>query len=226
MTNFHENSALVMVPAFNAGEYLTELINRLRQFVCDSNLLVVDDGSTDNSAEILKVLDVNRITFAVNRGKGAALSTGFEYAIRNGYRSIVTIDADLQHLPEDLPGFFALDNGHRVVVGTRTIKLDRMPFPRWLTNNMSSLIISVFSSSRVRDSQSGYRLIPISLLKTLDLRTTGYDLESEILFKAGLAGCSVHEVPISTIYEGSQSYINPFADSWRFIRLIWRRIWA
>ena len=215
-----------MVPAYNAGKYLEELIMRLRKFVCDENLLIVDDGSTDDTESLLAGLKVNRITFPQNRGKGMALSTGFEYAVANGYRSIVTIDADLQHLPEDLPEFYALDNGRRVVVGTRIIKLDRMPFSRWLTNNLSSLIISIFSASRVRDSQSGYRLIPTALLRTLDLKGEGYDLESEILFKAGLAGCSVSEVSISTIYEGSQSFINPLADTWRFVKLIWRRIWA
>ena len=105
-----------------------------------------------------------------------------------------------------------------------TLKI--MPFDRWLTNNLTSLIISVFSSQRIRDSQYGYRLIPAEVLRAIPLRTVRYDFESEMLFKAGAVGCYVAEVPISTVYEGSRSYINPLVDTGRFIRQIWKRIWA
>jgi len=101
-----------------------------------------------------------------------------------------------------------------------------MPFPRWLTNNLSSLIISIFSSGRVRDSQSGYRLMPIDLIKAVNLKTTNYDLESELLFKAGRLGLEIAEVSITTVYDDSTSYINPFVDSGRFVRQIWKRIWG
>jgi glycosyltransferase involved in cell wall biosynthesis len=219
-------STLVLVPAYNAAKYLPELIPRLRAFVCDENLLVVNDGSTDETSAILDKLDVNRITFEVNKGKGAALMTGFDYAIAHDYRSVLTIDADLQHLPEEVPGFLALDDGNTIVIGTRNIDLSIMPWDRWLTNNLTSLIISVFSTQRIRDSQSGYRLIPTSALRALRLKTVNYDFESEMLFKSGVLGIRVNEVPISTIYEGSHSYINPFKDTWRFVRQIWKRIWG
>jgi len=225
MSKLKSNSVLVLVPAYNAGKYLPELIPRIREFVCDENLLVVNDGSKDNTLEILKGLKVNYLSFPQNRGKGAALVAGFNYAVENGYRSILTIDADLQHLPEEIPGFFAIDNGQKVVIGTRRMNPKIMPFDRRLTNNLTSLIISIFSTARVRDSQSGYRLIPAALLKAAPLTTVKYDLESEMLFKAGAARFSVGEVPISTIYEGSHSYINPIIDTGRFIRQIWKRIW-
>lgn len=225
MSELKSNSVLILIPAYNAGKYLPELIPRIREFVCDENLLVVNDGSKDNTLEILRGLKVNYLSFPQNRGKGAALVAGFNYAVENGYRSILTIDADLQHLPEDIPGFFAIDNGQKVVIGTRKMNPKIMPFDRWLTNNLTSLIISIFSTARVRDSQSGYRLIPAALLKAAPLTTVKYDLESEMLFKAGAARFSVGEVPISTIYEGSHSYINPIIDTGRFIRQIWKRIW-
>ena len=152
------------------------------------------------------------------------MQKGFEYAIREGFRSVLTIDADLQHLPEEIPRFFAVDDGRRLVIGTRQISLKEMPLPRWLTNNLTSLIISVFSCCRIRDSQSGYRLIPTSLLKAIRLKTANYDFESEMLFKAGAVGCQVAEVTISTVYEGSQSYINPLIDTGRFIRQIFKRV--
>lgn len=224
--DLQRHSVLVLVPAFNAAVYLPELIRRCRQYVCDENLLIINDGSTDNTLEILKSSEVNYISFPQNRGKGAALKAGFDFAVKEGYRSILTLDADLQHLPEELPLFYALDNGERLIMGTRSIDLRIMPFDRWLTNNLTSMIISVFSRQRVRDSQSGYRLIPTRVLAAMPLGTIKYDLESEMLFKAGAMGCEIAEVPISTIYEGSHSYINPLKDTLRFIRQIWRRIWA
>jgi glycosyltransferase involved in cell wall biosynthesis len=224
--NLNRFAALVLVPAYNAARYLPELIARLRQFACDDNLLFVDDGSTDNTRQLLEENRVRFLSFHQNQGKGAALMAGFGYAIENKYRSVLTIDADLQHLPEEIPRFYALDNGQRLIIGTRKMTLAIMPFDRWLTNNLTSLIVSVFSTQRVRDSQSGFRLIPTAVLKAIQLRTLKYDLESEMLFKAGALGCAIAEVPVSTIYEGSASYINPLRDTGRFIRQIWKRIWA
>ncbi len=224
--NLNRNAALVLVPAYNAGKYLPELIARLRQFVSDDNLLFVNDGSTDDTGSLLQEHGVRFIAFPQNRGKGAALMAGFRYAIDNKYRSVLTIDADLQHLPEEIPRFLTLDNGHRLIIGTRKMTLAIMPFDRWLTNNLTSMIISVFSTQRVRDSQSGFRLIPTEVLEAIQLKTVNYDFESEMLFKAGAVGCDIAEVPISTIYEGSTSYINPLRDTGRFIRQIWKRIWA
>ena len=219
-------SALVLIPAYKAARYLPDLIPRLRTFVCDDNILVVNDGSPDDTESILERLKVRHLTHPQNKGKGAALKTGFDYAIEHGYRSVLTIDADLQHLPEEVPHFLAHDNGATIIIGTRDINRAIMPFDRWLTNNLTSLIISVFSTQRVRDSQSGFRLIPVSALQSLQLKTVNYDFESEMLFKSGRLGIPVIEVPISTIYEGSHSYINPLTDTLRFIRQIWKRIWA
>lgn len=225
MTGVESHSALVLIPAYNAARHLPELIPRLKQYACENNILFVNDGSTDDTLDLLKQHAVKYLSFQSNRGKGAALAAGFRYAIENGYRSVLTIDADLQHLPEEMLRFYALNDGNRLVIGTRRMELGAMPFARWLTNNLTSLIISVFSSQRVRDSQSGYRLIPTCFLKVTGFRTVHYDLESEMLFKAGAAGYLIDEVPIATIYEGSQSFINPLTDTGRFIRQIWKRIW-
>ena len=217
---------LVLIPVYNAARHLPELIPRLRQFVCDENALFVNDGSTDETLTVLKKYDVNYISFPANQGKGSALAAGFSYAMSHGYRSVLTVDADLQHLPEEIPRFYADDDGEHLIVGTRGMDLRVMPFSRWLTNNLTSLIISIFSTQRVRDSQSGFRLIPTSLLRRIHLKTVGYDFESEMLFKAGAVGCRFGEVPVTTVYEDSTSFINPVRDTGRFIRQIWKRIWA
>ena len=222
-TNRHK--VLVIVPVYNAAGHLTELIARCRQILDSNDLLFVNDGSTDDSLEVLKKEGVGYITYPDNRGKGAALQTAFEYALDKGYRSVITLDADLQHLPEEIPAFVRADDGRTVLVGTRRMNLKIMPAGRWLSNNLTSIIVSVFSSARVRDSQSGFRLIPVEALRLVRLKCVGYDFESEMLFKIGALGYPIGEVPISTVYDGSQSFINPLKDTLRFIRQIWKRIW-
>ena len=216
---------LVVIPAYNAAGHLPELLSRVRRYVPPEDVLVVDDGSTDDTASVLASSGVSVQRHAVNRGKGAALATGFRYAMAHGYRAVLTMDADLQHLPEEIPGFLAADDGRSLLMGTRAMCPTLMPWLRRLTNNLTSLIVSLFSRQRIRDSQSGFRLIPVWVLRRLNLRSVNYDLESELLFKAAVLGCPVREVQVSTVYEGSASYINPLVDTLRFIRQIWRRIW-
>ena len=216
----------VVMCVYNEEKYLKDSVDSiLNQTFTDFEFIIVNDGSTDNTVELLDNLGVRYISFPQNRGKGAALSAGFDYAIQHGYRSVLTLDADLQHLPEEIPAFFAADNGRCLIIGTRRMNLKVMPFARWLTNNLTSMIISVFSATRVRDSQSGFRLIPTSVLRAISLRSERYDFESEMLFQAGVLDCEVREVAIKTVYGESQSYINPFKDTLRFIHLIWKRIW-
>jgi glycosyltransferase involved in cell wall biosynthesis len=226
MTESEVKRVLVLVPAYNAATYLPELIKRCRENIGDSYLLFINDGSTDDTLAILKREDVNYVSFHENRGKGAALKAGFDYALGHGFEAVLTLDADLQHLPEEVPRFLAVNDGRHLVIGTRSIEVGKMPLARWLVNNVTSMIISVFSSQRVRDSQSGFRLIPVSVLRAMRLDSARYDFESELLFKAGALNCTVAEVPVTTIYAGSHSYINPLKDTWRFIRQIWLRIWS
>ena len=225
MNTFPSKNVLVVVPVYNAEQHLPELIGRCRRVIDDSCLLFINDGSTDDSLAIMKAQDVNYLSFPANRGKGAALKAGFDYATRHGFQAVLTLDADLQHLPEEIPRFLNRNDGLKLLLGTRRIKRGHMPPERRLSNNLTSLIVSVFSTQRVRDSQSGFRLIPTSLLRSTRLKTVNYDFESELLFKAGALGYRIAEVPISTVYEGSRSFINPLADTLRFIRQMWRRIW-
>lgn len=225
MQSYDNSPILVVIPAYNAGRHLPALVPRVRKFVDDRHLLIVNDGSTDDTAVLLRQLNVNHLSFPHNRGKGAALAAGYDFAVRHGYRSVLTLDADLQHLPEEIPAFFEAEDGRRIVIGTRPMDLRIMPWHRWLTNNLTSMIVSIFSRCRVRDSQSGFRLVPTALLKAIPLKTQNYDFESELLFKAGALRARVSEAPITTVYDDSQSFINPFRDGWRFVRQIWKRIW-
>ena len=149
------SSVLVIIPAYNAEQTLAELIERIRKSAPGVPILVVDDGSTDSTAQIASTAGVAIVSFPQNRGKGAGLRAGFRYAIENSYGAVVTIDADLQHLPEEIPLFLERNDSKSILMGTRLINTEVMPFGRWVSNNWTSLIVSIFSSRRVRDSQSG-----------------------------------------------------------------------
>ncbi len=218
-------NSLILIPAYNAGRHLNELVQRIRNAVPDTDVLVINDGSTDDTAEILKNLNVISLTNSPNQGKGYTLQRGFQYAIKNNYDYVVTIDADLQHLPEEIPRFFESEIKADIYIGTRNLKSPDMPLPRRLTNYLTSIIISIFSGQRIRDTQSGYRMLSTKSLKSLNIKSIRYDFESELLFQAGALNASIAEIPISTVYADSLSYINPLLDTLRFIKLIWRRIW-
>jgi len=222
---YNLSQALIIIPAFNAGKHLEELISRLRRTVPKNDILVVDDGSTDRTQELLSELNADSLLISPNKGKGEALMTGFRRAVARGYRSVLTMDADLQHLPEEVPALLDHDDGCNLVLGTRQIDRSVMPAARCLSNNLTSLIVSVFSSRRIRDSQTGFRVVPAWLIRRLRLRSGGFSLESELLFRAAVLGCKVVEAPVSTVYNESISHIRHSRDTLRFIRETWRRLW-
>lgn len=218
---------LVIIPAYNASATIPSLIERISTVVQKENILVVDDGSSDDTFAIANESKVKVLQHKRNKGKGEALLTGFRYALSNCYDAVITMDADLQHDPQFIPDFIEKfrQNSPDIIIGTRKIELKTMPFDRWLTNNLTSIIVSVLGRTKVRDSQSGYRLISAKVLKRIRLFTKKYDLESELLIKAGKIKFKIDSVFISTIYRGSKSYINPLVDTKRFIKLMWRSLW-
>ncbi len=216
---------LVVVPAYNAARHLPELIARIVAHVSPGDLLIVDDGSTDDTADIIARSTCRTVSLSSNRGKGAALKAGFDYAIRNGYDAVITLDADLQHPPECLPLFLAHYGSTDLAVGRREFRRDRMPWPRVISNTLTSLVISIMGRAPVRDSQSGYRFISVPALRRLHPAADGFEAESELLFRAGRLGLSVAEIPIPTIYGHSSSFIHPIRDTGRFLRQTWRRLW-
>ena len=217
---------LAMIPAYKAADTLGELVAKIERYIPRQDILIVEDGSPDKTYQAAIATSAVVVRHEVNQGKGEALKTGFKYALENNYDGIITIDADLQHDPNAIPEFIriASEQNADVIIGTRPRNLANMPFERFLTNHLTSLIISCFSGRFVRDSQSGYRYHSRRALHTIKLNSSRYDTESEFLFKSGRAGYKVWEIKVPTIYSGSESYINPFIDTGRFIRLMWKSI--
>ena len=218
---------LVLIPAYNASSTISELIENTSEFVDKDDIVVIDDGSEDQTHATAQRAGAVVLKHKINKGKGEALKTGFRYALGKNYEALFTIDADLQHDPSSIKDFLEKTNKDfsGIIIGTRDINLKKMPFPRWLTNNLTSAILSVLSGQTIRDSQSGYRLISTRILERIKLKGKKYDLESEILVKAGRSGFKIDSVPIKTIYRGGKSFINPFVDTGRFIKLMWRTLW-
>jgi len=221
-----ERSYLVIIPAYNAASTISTLIENILNHVNKRDVVVVDDGSKDQTSVLVRGFGIVVLQHPENRGKGEALRTGFIYALRNNYAAVITIDADLQHEPGSIPDFVRRsDKFTGILIGTRKRNLQNMPLARWSSNNLTSIMISVLAGQSVRDSQSGYRWISTEVLKKIRLKSKRYDQEPELLIKAGRAGLKIDEVPIRTIYTGGKSFVNPLVDTARFIRLMWRSLW-
>jgi glycosyltransferase involved in cell wall biosynthesis len=217
----------VLIPAYNASDTILELINRISTYLPQKNIIVVDDGSEDQTTQKVKKTAAVVLKHLQNRGKGEALKTGFHYAAGKEYANVITLDADLQHDPVLIQSFVdrAQNNDSDIILGTREMNLKIMPFLNLLTNQLTSIIISIFTGKIMKDTQSGYRLTKVEVFNSLDLKSKKYDLESEILLKAGRKGFKIDSVWISTIYTGGRSFISPLADTLRFIFLLWRSLW-
>jgi glycosyltransferase involved in cell wall biosynthesis len=214
---------LVLLPGYNVARHLDALLPAIASAAPDAEICLVDDGSGDGTADRARALGATVLVHERNRGKGEALKTGFRYAVQQGHDAVLTMDADGQHLPAEIPAFrAAFEAGTLVVVGSRMHSNDNMPWLRKRTNEFTSNVISRLAGSAIRDSQSGYRLIATELLARIDLESERYDLESEILIKAGRLGYAIGAVPVTSVYGDQHSSIHPFVDTLRFIRLVWR----
>ena len=211
---------LVTIPAYNAAKTLSQLICLVKRLHHDFDVLIVDDGSADESGEVARVAGAIVLTHDGNRGKGEALKTGFAYAVAHDYDAVITLDADLQHDPTEIQCFLnAYSDDQTILVGIR--RRDKtMPFARKVSNSLTSFVSSVFCGVRIQDSQSGYRLIPTAILKNITLSSSRFDLEPELLIKAARAGYDVKSVGISTIYHAGRSWINPPIDTIRFLIML------
>ncbi len=219
---------LVVIPCKNLEAEVGDVVRGVLGLNLGLDVVVVDDGSTDATSEAASRAGAVVLAHDVNLGKGAALRTGFEYAVENDYDAVVTMDGDGQHDPGAIPDFLdALENsGADIVIGTRMHAVGDMPGLRVWTNRTTSRVVSALSRQNIPDSQSGYRLIRVRVLRDIAgaLVTTRYDTESELLIRAARRGYRISSVAIESIYTGTVSHINPFIDTLRFIRLVVRSV--
>ncbi len=215
----------IIIPTYNEKEKIGWLVKELRQKNCD--VLVVDDGSSDSTATLAESQGAMLIRHAVRMGKGVSLRDGFNFAIKNDYEAVLTMDGDGQHSPEDVLKFidYASAFNPDMIVGNRMNNPKGMPFIRLLTNKFMSRIISTICGQEIPDSQCGFRFIKGGVLNTIRLDCSQFEIESEVLIEASRKGYKIISLPIRTIYQGEKSRINPFIDTLRFFKFIFRKLW-
>ncbi len=215
----------ILIPAFNAANTLGELLQQLSKYVHPSDIIVVDDGSTDLTTAIAEQMNAKVLRHEVNRGKGAALRTGFGF-IKNStdYDSVITMDADLQHKPEDIPRFIEARKIKQanLIVGCRPKWGTNMPLPRKLSNTLTSVLVSARTGVTVKDSQCGFRLIGREVLDAVTIESNGYEAETEFLIKAARQEFCIEFIPIKTVYGQEKSYMRNTHTTLQFIKVLFK----
>ena len=212
----------VVIPAFEAAQTIGEVVRHVR--ANGWPVIVVDDGSSDRTAAIASERGAFVISHLHNVGKGAALRTGFEYALRSRYDGVVTMDGDGQHdAAEILQLVHAGEIQHAgIVVGNRMTNGASMPPVRRWTNVVMSRTISMMVRQTIPDSQCGFRFIRKEVLESVPLRTHRFEIESELLLAAASRRWKIVSVPVRSIYQHHSSHIHPLNDGIRFLRLVLR----
>ncbi len=209
-----------VIPAYNEEARVADVVKGVLAQGPDA--IVVDDCSSDATSVRAREAGADVVRHEVNRGKGGALRTGFARAVELGYDAAVTLDADGQHDPKEIPRLLEAAAGADIVLGTRMGDVSTMPRVRLWTNRFTSWVVSRLAGTRITDSQSGYRLLRRRVLARVEYSASRFDAESEILTKACRMGFRLVEVPITTIYGDEKSKIHPVADAVRFFRMVWR----
>ncbi|MDD5679331.1 MAG: glycosyltransferase family 2 protein [Kiritimatiellae bacterium] len=218
----HDQKACVVIPAYREQRMIRDVVQRVRKYV--QPVIVVDDGSTDRTADEAADADAVVIRHTVNMGKGVALNTGFNYARQNRFDYLITLDADGQHDPADIPRFIEAyeRTGIPVLIGNRMGALSNMPQIRKWTNRYMSWLLSRAMNQYVPDTQCGFRLYRCDVLPFIEAQATRFAAESEILLHIASRGIRMDSVPITVIYNEEKSKINPLRDTFRFFLMLSR----
>jgi glycosyltransferase involved in cell wall biosynthesis len=209
-----------LVPAYQAARHLGGVLARLAALAPRPEILVVDDGSTDDTGAVATRAGVQVLAFPENRGKGNALLAGFRAL--SAFDAVVTLDADGQHPPECLPAFVAAaGRGADLVLGVRE-RTGEMPLLRRLANGVASGWATWLAGQPVGDSQCGYRLYGRRLLERTPITPGRYEVESEVIVRAARLGFRIAQVPIPTVYGTEESQIRTLRDVPRIVGVLAR----
>jgi len=210
------NDCAAVIPCFNEAAHVGRLVAEVRHFL--PQVIVVNDGSKDNTSAAAHPASV--IEHPGNLGKGASLQTGLAAAQQRGFTWAALLDGDGQHSASDLPQFFraAEQTGARLIIGNRMANPQPMPPLRRYVNRWMSRRISGKMGQVLPDTQCGFRLVHLPSCARLTMKTSRFEIESEMLLAFIEAGCRVEFVPIQVIYNSGNSKIHPLMDTWRWFR--------
>ena len=212
----------MVIPAYQAARTIRPIVEAVRALGLP--VLVVDDASSDPTAAEARKAGADVRTRPSNGGKGAALREGLEEVRRRGFGWVLTMDADGQHLPSEIPRLLEARErtGADLIVGNRMLNPIGMPADRQLTNRFMSWLISRLTGQRIPDTQCGFRLISGRILRQVELESQRFEIESELVVKAAWAGFEVASVPVTSVYRRQISFIRPIRDTFRFLLFLSR----
>ena len=209
------------MPTYNNGGTLRNVAERVLAFTND--LIIVNDGCTDNTPEIIASLGdkITVVDYGKNRGKGYALKKGFEYARELGFEYAITIDSDGQHFPEDIPLFIDAikQKNNALVVGSRNLKQENMPGGNTFANKFSNFWFRVQTGINLPDTQTGYRLYPLKNMPSLCMITSRYEAELELLVFSAWRNIPLIPIKINVFYPKAEERISHFRPFWDFFRI-------
>jgi glycosyltransferase involved in cell wall biosynthesis len=216
----------VLIPAYNAQETLGLVLKKMEPLEMDT--IVVNDGSSDGTGRVASENGAQLLEHPVNLGKGAALQTGFQYILQKGYQVVITLDADGQHDPSEIPFLLKIfrDVEPDILIGSRAAGFAKMTFLRRFWNRLGVKAVARLCHSDITDSQSGFRLIRTDALKEIDLSTSRFETELELLIKACKKGFSVVSIPIAPrkIDGTGSSHFRPVVDTWLVCKVFLRSL--
>ena len=207
-------------PQLQRREHIAEVVSEVSRHV---PVIVVDDGSSDDSIDRLAALDVDIVQHPTNLGKGEALKSGFRAALAQNVDAVITLDADGQHAPEDVPQFVEAYTKTRtsLIIGQRDFR--QMPFSRRLANTLGQQTLQAALGRLIPDNQSGFRLIDRYLVEAmLDNGETGFEFEVEMILFCVAEKIPIEWVPIRTIYRDETSHIKPIQHVIKYVSLLRR----
>ncbi len=209
----------VIIPVYNNAGTIKDIVQRTLKFCKD--VIVVDDGSTDGSSDSLEELGAVVVRYEKNRGKGYALKTGFKEAKVRGFERAITIDADGQHFPEDIPAFAAEAKAHpdAMLVGSRNLQMENMPGGNTFANMFSNFWFEVQTGVYLPDTQSGFRLYQLNRIGGLHFLTYRYEAELELLVFQCWKGVRMRPVGIRVYYPPEGERVTHFRPFWDFFRI-------
>lgn len=209
----------IIIPTYNNCRTVADVVERSRT-VCP-DVIVVNDGSTDKTADVLCGLDVTVLDHDRNRGKGQALRTGLKHAVLNGFTHAVTLDADGQHFPEDIPVLLAESklNPDDLIIGCRNLTSENMPRKNTFANRFSNFWLRLQTGQKLDDTQSGFRIYPLNSIYGMGLMTSRYEAELELMVYAAWHGVQLRGVPVRVLYQPEGERVSHFRPFWDFFRI-------
>ena len=215
MENGDNIKILALLPAYNEEAHLEKVLNEVKKQITD--ILVVDDGSKDRTAQIARDAGVNLLSRGYNCGKGQSLKDGYNWALEHGYDAVIMLDSDGQHDPACIKDFKAkyLETRARLIIGARNYA--EIPLVRRISNNIGKVLFSAAVGQSIPDNQSGYRMLDRVLMeRMLHSEESGYHFEVEMIAICIAEEWKIEWVPIPTIYGDEVSKQNPFDQIFGF----------